>query len=147
MMGVVEQFGIDWVLVAAETVNFLVVLAILYFFVFKRVSSFLDERSNTIKEGVENAEKAEEMLASAETEKAAIITDAQREASDTIAASVEKGKERESDIIASAGTKADEILQNAKQKGETEKQNIIDSSKDEIAKLITLGAEKILSQK
>ena len=147
MLGVIEQFGIDWKLVAAETVNFLIVLSILYYFVFKKISDLLNERKNTIKAGVENAEKAEVMLASAEDEKGNILAEADKEASKNIAASVEKGKVREQEIISEAEGTKDSILAQAKEKGETEKQSIIDSSKDEIAKMITLGAEKILSSK
>ena len=144
---VIKQFGINWKLVAAETVNFIVVLGILYYFVFRKISVFLDERRDTIKGGVENAEKATELLASAESEKEGIITDAQKTASETIADSVAKGKEREASILSEADTKAQQLLDQAKAKGEQEKEGIIASSKEEIAKMITLGAEKVLSSK
>lgn len=144
---VIKQFGINWKLVAAETVNFIVVLGILYYFVFRKISVFLDARRDTIKGGVENAEKAEELLAGAEDTKNDIITKAEQEASDKIAASVLKGKERESQITSQAEEEAENILAKAKSKGEQEKEGIIASSKEEIAKMITLGAEKVLASK
>lgn len=147
MLSVIEQFGINWKLVLAETINFLVVLGILYYFVFRKVVNFIDERNNTIKSGVENAEKAEETLANAESEKESILTQAHKDASETIADSVAKAKERESVILATANDKAGEILDESKKKGEAEKQSIIDSSSAEIAKMITLGAEKVLRER
>lgn len=147
MAEVISQFGIDWKLVLAETVNFLLVLAILYFFVFKKVALYLDQRSEKIKEGVENAENAEVLIQEAGAEKENILKSANQEASDTIAASVETAKGREAEILAVANEKGDSILATAKSKGESEKQNIIDSSKEDIAKMIVLGAEKILAQK
>lgn len=147
MEGVIEQFGIKWSLVAAETVNFFIVLGILYFFVFKKVSTFLDERSKKIEDGVLNAEKAEEVLQNAETEKESIISAAEKEAEQTVAESVSKGKERESQIVADAQAKSESIVADAKEKGQQEKDSIIASSKDEIAKLITLGAEQVLKNK
>ena len=147
MLSVIEQFGINGKLVLAEAVNFLVVLGILYYFVFRKVATFLDERNKTIQTGVENAQKAEETLAGAELEKAQILTDAEKEASQNISESVTKAKERESEILSSANDKAGEILEESKKRGEAEKQSIIDSSSEEIAKMITLGAEKVLKGK
>jgi len=147
MDAIIDSFGLNWKVFLAEIVNFIVVLGIIYWIVKSKVMPILDTRQATIKSGVENAEKAEEMLASAETEKEGIITDAQKEASDTIAASVAKGKERESAILETADSKAADIISQAKAKGESEKEGIIASSKEEIAKMITLGAEKVLSSK
>ena len=73
--------------------------------------------------------------------------EANKQASKTIAASVEKGKEREMAIITDANIKGESLFVTAKEKGEAAKQSIIDSSKDDIAKMIVLGAEKILAQK
>jgi F0F1-type ATP synthase membrane subunit b/b' len=39
------------------------------------------------------------------------------------------------------------MLENGKNKGEAEKKSIIESSQEEIAKMIVLGAEKVLRAK
>lgn len=147
MDALVSSFGLDWKIFLAEIVNFTIVLGLIYWIVKSKVMPTLDKRQATIKGGVENAEKAEEVLAQAETDKDTIISDAEIQASETISASVQKGKDREADIVAEAGDKADSILSVAQAKGENEKEQIIASSKEEIAKMITLGAEKILAQK
>ena len=107
----------------------------------------LNLRQQTIKDGVENAEKAGEVLAQAEVDKDGIITDAENQASETIAASVQKGKDREAEIVKLADEKGESMISAAQVKGENEKAGIIASSKEEIAKMITLGAEKVLAQK
>ena len=147
MEGLVKAFGLDWRIFLSEVVNFIVLLGIIFWVIKKYVNPILEKRRTIIADGVAKYEESEQMLADAITEKDTIITDAQTEASETIAASVAKGKERESAIIADADIKGEDIISKAKKKGEAEKDGIIASSKEEIAKMITLGAEKVLSSK
>jgi len=147
MEGLVKAFGLDWRIFLSEVVNFIVLLGIIFWVIKKYVNPILEKRRTIIADGVAKFEKAEETLASAVSEKDSILADANNQASETIAASVEKGKERESQILSEADTKAQNLLDQAKAKGEMEKEGIIASSKEEIAKMITLGAEKVLSAK
>jgi F-type H+-transporting ATPase subunit b len=147
MGDVLAQFGIDLTVFVWEVINFLVVLTILYFLVFRTLGRILDKRQATIREGVENAEKAEEMLVAAEQEKQQLLREAQMEASDAIAASVVTAKTRESEIIADAQKKGQTVMDDARQKGEEQKQEIIASSREDIAKMVVLGAEKVLAKK
>lgn len=147
MEQIIESFGIDWRLFLAETVNFLIVLSILYWFVFRKISSLLDERNKTIADGVENAEKAEQKLVEADEEKHNILREAGEQATSEIKAAVETAKQREAQIVEEANTRADGIVSDAQSKGELMKEKIIESSQDDIAKMIVLGAEKVLAQK
>jgi len=147
MDAIIESFGLNWKVFLAEIVNFTIVLGIIYWIVKVKVMPSLDLRHETIRSGVENAEKAGELLTQAEQDRDNIISAAEIQASETISHSVEKGKERETDIIADADKKAEGILEQAKEKGVQEKEGIIASSKEEIAKMITLGAEKVLASK
>jgi len=147
MLGVIEQFGVDWKLVAAETVNFLVVLGILYYFVFTKIGAMLDDRKKVIEGGVANAEQAETKLKEAEEEKKAILHKAGEDATAEVKAAVETGKMREAQIVDEANTQAAAIVENANHKGEEMKQKIVESSKEDIAKMIVLGAEKTLAAK
>ena len=143
-MEALQQFGISPALLVAEIINFLIVGAILYFFVFKKIATFLEQRSETIKRGVENAEQAEAKLAEAEQEKKEILGNASASASAEIHAAIETAKTREAQIISQANERADEIQQKAALKAEEDKRRIIDSSREEMARMIVLGAEKTL---
>lgn len=147
MDGLIQAFGLDWRIFLSEVVNFLVLLGIIFWVIKKYVNPILEKRRDIIADGVAKFEQAEETLASAQSEKETILANANNQASDTIAASVAKGKDRESQILSEADTKAQEILESAKTKGENEKADIIASSKEEIAKMITLGAQKVLASK
>jgi len=147
MEGLVTSFGLDWKVFFAEVVNFLILIGIIYWVISKYVTPLLEQRRNVIKEGVEKSEKAEQTLADAESEKGRIISEAHSKGSEHIANSVEKGKKREAGIISDAEAQAIVMLENGKNKGEAEKKSIIESSQEEIAKMIVLGAEKVLRAK
>lgn len=147
MEQIVNSFGIDPKIFLAEVVNFLIVLGILYYFVFRKIGALLDERSQTIKEGVENAEQAENTLKEAQEEKDAILHQAGEEATAEIKAAVETGKQREAEIVDGANVRADEIIKDAQTKGESLKEKLVDSSKEDIARMIVLGAEQVLKTK
>ena len=147
MEGLVSSFGLDWRVFLGEVVNFIILLGIIYWVISKYVTPLLEERRQVIKDGVEKSEKAAETLADAQTERTAILSKADADATERISESVEKAKKRESEILATAQDKAAETLAQAKSKGESEKQAIIDSSQEDIAKMIVLGTEKVLRTK
>jgi F-type H+-transporting ATPase subunit b len=131
----------------AEVVNFLVIIGILYFFVFKKVFVNLDKRKSIIADGIKKSEEAEETLQNAHGEKGRIITEARSEANEKIKDAVEKGKEKQDVIVNEAKEKAIEIIENGKVLGEKKKDSIISEADREIAKLAILSAGKILSEK
>ena len=147
MEKIIASFGIDWHIFTAEVVNFLVVIAILYWFVFRKIGAILDERKQTIEQGLSDADAAKAARSSAEEEKRQIIKAAETEASDRIAASVEIAKEREGEIVAAAESEAKAIIEKGRASGEREKESIVAGSGDELARLIVLGAEKALATK
>ena len=146
MEQLITSFGINPKIFLAEIVNFLVVLGVLYF-VFKKITQVLDERSAIIQSGIDNAEQAEQTLASAAEEKKAILHQAGEEATAEIKAAIETAKQREAEIVTEANHQADEIVGRAQDKGELLKEKIIDSSQEDIAKMIVLGAEQVLKTK
>lgn len=61
-MEVAQQFGINWVLLAAQTVNFLIVLFVLKKLMYKPVQEMLKKRQATITAGLKDAEEARKLL-------------------------------------------------------------------------------------
>lgn len=86
-----QSIGFDWQLALSHLVNFLIVLALLRYFVFGPLRKRLAERKQVIEKGVADArraeaerykakEKREEIIAAAKEEKREIITAAHEEA-------------------------------------------------------------------
>ena len=147
MQEIINSFGIDWKIFTAEIVNFLILIIILYFFVFKKIFVNLDKRKKIIADGVKKSELAEDTLRNAETEKGKIITEARAEASNKINEAVNIAKEKQDEILEEAKNKANEIIENGKNLGEKQKKSIISAADKEIAKLAILSAEKVLAEK
>lgn len=57
-----EQLGIDWKLFLSQVVNFFILLAVLWLFVYKPLIKVIKERNRKIKEGLDKAEEADVRL-------------------------------------------------------------------------------------
>lgn len=147
MNEIINSFGIDWKIFSAEIVNFLFIIGILYFFVFKKIFLKLEERRDIISKGIEDSKLAEKKITEAKEESVEIISQARIESSEKINAATTTAKEKEESILANAKSKQEEILSKARENGEEQKRNIVLEANAEISKLAVLGAEKILSEK
>ena len=85
MEGILNTFGIDWRLIVIQIINFGLLAAALWYFLYTPILNVLNERENKIKKGIEDAETAGKTLATAEDEKKNILTKAQTTAEKTVA--------------------------------------------------------------
>ena len=144
MNQIIDKFGIDWKIFSAEIVNILALIAILSYFLYKKIFIIIEERQKKIDEGLTRAEEGEKILEEAEEKKKEILKEANRELSEKIEKGVELGNKKKEDIISKAKQEAEKILNNARNNAKEEKEQIISSSKNEISKMVVLGVEKIL---
>lgn len=72
-MEFVEHFGINWILIVAQIVNFLVILYILKRFLYKPLFAVFKKREDLIKDSIKNAEAAEAAKEKAYKEEKVII--------------------------------------------------------------------------
>ena len=64
-MEIFQTFGINWVLVIGQIINFLIILYILKRYLYKPLFNVLKKRQELAKESVKNAENSEKALESA----------------------------------------------------------------------------------
>lgn len=117
----IDQFGINWKLLAAQAVNFFVLFWILKRFVYGPVLGMIEKRQKEIKEGLEAAEASQKRLAEADAEKQAILTQANQESLGIVSQSEVKAREREKEILEETRKKAEAVVEEAKQKIREEK--------------------------
>ena len=65
--GIVDQFGVDWPMLIAQAINFLIVAFVIWKFAFKNILSTVKEREKQIADSLRNADKIK--LELEETEK------------------------------------------------------------------------------
>ena len=146
-MEIFHAFGVDYRLLLIQAVNFGVLMLALWAFLYKPLMKLLDDRKQKIEKGVHDAEAAEAQLQEAEEAKKAMLVKATKEA-DLIAERARKDlAEKEKQATAEADEKAGRILANAQKESAEMKAQALLGAKDELAKMIVLGAEKALRTK
>lgn len=83
-MELIKNFGLDPLLLAAQIINFLIILFLLKKFLYKPVQSMLQKRQDIIKEGLDKAEETRILLEKTIEEEKAILKKAQAEATKLI---------------------------------------------------------------
>ena len=85
MQDILNNFGINPVLLIAQIVNFLIIFWLLKRFAYKPIFKVLEKRRKLIAEGVENAQRSEETLQKALEEEKATLRKAQAQATEILA--------------------------------------------------------------
>lgn len=144
MGDLIQAFGIDWKLMIAQSVNFVVLVVILSYFVYGPVMRMLKVRADKIAKGLQDAEAAGAERARVAEEKSVILSGAEHEASTIVARAEEKGKEARAVILKNAEVRAEGVLRDAALEATEATRQALKSSEAEIARVAVLAAEKIL---
>ena len=147
MEAIFSTFGIDWRLLLVQGVNFGVLLLGLTYFLYKPVMGMLDERERKVVRGVEDAEAAATKLAAVEAERSSALAQAGREADSILAQARSAAEAQEREILAHAERAALALAEGAAKEAQETKAHALTESREEIAKLIVLGVEKMLTHK
>lgn len=140
-------FGIDWRLLLIQAVNFGALLALLTYFLYKPVMKLIDERRESIAEGVRTSEAASRRLDDAKAEGERMVGDAARQAEGLVATARARADERAAEIAKTAEERAAALLQDASARAEEAKRQALLESQKDIARAAMLAAEKILKEK
>jgi len=146
MGAIFTTFGIDWHILVIDAVNFGLLMAALTYFLYKPVGSVLEERRQKVAQGVADAQASTQRLQEIEGEKGAILAKAGQEADEVIASARASGVQKAHEIAASAEASANRTLSEAEASASELKRQAISESKEEVARMIVLGIEKLAKQ-
>ncbi len=147
MSKILDVFGVDWKLLLVNAINFGLLLLALKYFVYGPVMDMLERRRQRIAEGVKNAELADKKLAETEAARAETLAKAGKEADAMLMHAREKGVVKEKELVAAGETAAESLLKDAENQAKEIKAQAIAESREEVAKLIVLGVEKLMKSK
>jgi len=91
-MEALSSLGINWHSLVSQIINFLILLTLLRIFLYKPIIRILEQRQETIKKGLEDAEKAKLDLEKAEQESHQIISKASQKAQEIIDSAKDEAK-------------------------------------------------------
>jgi F-type H+-transporting ATPase subunit b len=143
MGAILTTFGIDWHLLVLQAINFGLLLAGLTYFLYKPVMRMLEERRSVVAQGVEDAARAAQELKQIEGSRAQKLAEAGKEADSVVANARSNASQKEREIVTRAENAAAALVAEAEKRAQEEKARAVAESKEEVAKLIVLGIEKM----
>ena len=147
MEDIINAFGIDGRLIFIQIVNFAILMAALGYFLYTPILNLLRDREEKIVAGIKDAEAAAAAKASAETEKAAVLTAAHQAAAEVNSRAKVTAEVAAAEIMTAAEAAAHAAKAKAVIEAQELKAAAIKASEAEIAKTAILAAEKILREK
>ncbi|MCX6766581.1 MAG: F0F1 ATP synthase subunit B [Candidatus Moranbacteria bacterium] len=147
MNELLTKLGIDWKLLIAQIVNFLVLLFVLWKFAYGPIIAMLEKRQKKIEKGLKDAQDAHKKLAESEERQKEILKYARTEAKEIVEKSREQAEKAKSEIALEAKLQSEKIITDAKAQIEQEKQKTIAEIKSEIGSLVVAATEKIVGEK
>jgi len=145
-MEIFEKLGLDYKLIIAQIVNFVLLLVILQRLAYKPVLKMLKDRTEKIEKSLKQAKKIEEELKNTEETKLSEIKKAKEEAQEIIKGAYETSEKRSQESIERTKTKTQEIVEKAKQEIRAEKENSVQEAKKEITDISIQIAGKIIGE-
>ena len=142
----VEALGVSLTEFIFYLINFLILIAVLAKFLYKPFLELMDNRKQSIKDALDNAEltnrRADEKLQNYNKR----IARVEEESREIVREAKAKADAQARDIIDEANRKAEDIIAKAEQTIEREREKAVEEMRQEIAALAILVAEKIVEQ-
>jgi len=139
--------GINWQWLLAFVINFVILLALLGIFLYKPVLKMVDERSNRIKESMEQAEATREEYARAREEVQKQINRAREEGQALIAQATQIGERVREEAGEKAVQEAQALVDKTRVELERERDKAIDDLRREFADISIMAAEKVIKER
>ncbi len=135
-MEILNQFGVQPILLAAQVVNFLILLFILKRFLYKPILNVLAERKKRIEDSLKNAgdielkleqtnEKIDQMLIKASEEGQKILDESQKSA-----------LQLKDEILQKAAQEAQTVIKKAEESVRLEREKMMSEAKEEVMNLV-----------
>ena len=144
--GVIGTFGLRGDLFAAQLVNFLLVMLVLWKFVYKPILKVLAEREARIEKSVKDAEAVALRLQEAEKEKAEVLRAARQEADAFATKAAADTEARKMEMVEAAKREVERVIASGKLQLESERQAMMAAMRKEIVEIAVAAATKIVGE-
>ncbi|MBI2552631.1 F0F1 ATP synthase subunit B [Candidatus Uhrbacteria bacterium] len=143
-MELLSNLGIDWRLLIAQLINFTILLALLYKFLYKPVLKLLHERSARIEEGLKNADAVEKKLRETGEMYESKLRGARAEAQKILEATQKEAEKIRAELAAKAQKEAEKIIASGRARFAAERDQIMEEAEDELADIVAHATEHVL---
>lgn len=146
MADALGSLGINAGLLIAYVINVLLLLLLLRAVAYKPILNMLESRRERIAEGVNNARRAEEALASAQSDRDALLEEARTEAQRIAAEARTRANEAAEQIEQDARAEARRIVEEARRNAAGEKELALANMRDQIVSLSMAAANHLIGE-
>jgi F-type H+-transporting ATPase subunit b len=146
MEAIAQTLGLNLAGLIWHTINFLVLLFLLYRFLFNPVRGMLDARATRVRESMEQAEQARRAAEQAEADRQALLAETRREAEQIRQRADEQAKRIAADLQAKAQEDAKRILEQARATIQQERQQMMTEVRAQLADLLVTAVDRVTRQ-
>lgn len=147
MEALISTFHIDWKLMVAQIINFILVFLAIYLLAAKPLRKTIEERTKEIQTGLENSKKNREILENTKKEYEETMLKARNEAGDFIKNTREENELKKKEMLENANKEVLAMIENGKKSLEKERELMMVSVKKEIVDLVIATTQKVLEEK
>lgn len=141
---VAGTFGLRGDLFAAQLVNFLLVLFVLWRFAYKPIIRMLEEREAKIAKSVHDADAIEKRVLELENERRDVLSTARKEAQDIVTQAVVLSETRKTEMVDAAKREVESVVAKSKQQLLVEREGMLREVRKDIVDIAMKAAARIL---
>ena len=141
-----HKLGVDWRLLIAQLVNFLVLFFVLRRFLYKPVLDLLERRRQRISEGLRDAERSKERLQGIERERTQILHQAASERQRVLEGASGEVEELRRQRLQAAAAEAAAVIERAKGEAERVRSEILAEVRREAGDLVLAISRKATAE-
>jgi F-type H+-transporting ATPase subunit b len=131
----------------ASVINFLLLTALLTFFLYRPVRKFMMERQERIRRSLEEAAQSRAEAARMKQEYESRLAQARSEAQDIIEKAMVQGERAQAEILDAARKEAQAILERARIEAARERQAAFEALRDDIVDLVISTASAVVGRR
>lgn len=146
-MEVLTKLGIDWKLLLAQAVNFLVLLWVLKRYAYRPLLRALEARTKKIEQGLKDAEASQSKLQGVIEEEKKILSAAREEARSILIEAEGIAKKRDTLMLNETKQKIDRMITEADAHLAENQATLLREAKAELAETVLLATQKVLGEK
>jgi len=127
-------------------INFVVLIALLTYFLYRPVTTMLEERTRRIQESLAAADRARADVAQADREREELLASARREIQEMMTTAQQVAERVQSEARTTAQQEAQRIVETARQEAEAERAQAMAELRREVASLAVIAAERVINR-
>lgn len=145
-MELLTKLGVDWQLLLAQTVNFLIVLGVLSFFVYRPFLDLLDKRRERIRKSMEDVRAIEQQKREIDQLRIDQLKKIDEECGVLLERSRHQAEKMKEEILAGAKKEVEKMLDAGKRQLQDERAKVMADVQDTLASMVVRLTEKILQR-